>query len=93
MLNVFLKSIHYVLGTITAQLASKNKGESEIDVLNYQAGGRVQQLALLHSNYYTLKAFVDAHHAETNPYIKPITADLCLLFGIGQVQRNGQPIV
>ena len=93
MLTVFLKALSYVVQDLVTRLSSKKEGQNDADVFAYEAGGRLQHLALLHSNYYTLKSFVDAYHAETNAYIKPTLADLCMLFGAGQMEKHAQPIV
>ena len=58
MLLVLLKAIEYVIGVVTAQVAAKEEGQTEAELMNYQLGGRLQQLAQLNGCYYTLKAFV-----------------------------------
>ena len=92
-LTVFLKATHFVIKDLVARLSSKKQGQSDADILAYEAGGRLQHLALLHSNYYTIKSFVDAYNAEVNPYIKPVLSDLCMLFGAGQIEKHAQPII
>ena len=90
---VLLRAIEYVIREVTGRIAGKKEGETEIELLNYQLGGRLQQLAQLHGSFYTLNAFIEAIKAEKNPHILPVITDLCLLFGMGQIQKLGQPIV
>lgn len=64
-----------------------------MDIINYKVGTRLQQLAHLHGNYFTLLAYLQAFNAEKDTYIKPILADLYRLFAINQIHRNSEPIV
>lgn len=91
--TVLLKSIQYVLGVITSRLSNKQPGETEMDIINYKVGLRLQQLAQLHGVYYTVNAFIEAINREHTPEIKPIITDLCKLFAISQIQRLSEPII
>ena len=65
--TALLKGIQYVLGVITARLAAKQQGETEMDIINYKVGLRLQQLAQLHGVYFTLNAFIEANEREFTP--------------------------
>jgi hypothetical protein len=91
--TVFLKAIQHILGVITTRLANKQPGETEMDIINYKVGTRLQQLAQLHGVYYTVNAFIEANEKELTPEIKPAINDLCKLFAIGQLHRLSEPIL
>lgn len=91
--TVLLKAVQHVLGVITTRLANKQPGETEMDIINYKVGTRLQQLAQLHGVYYTVNAFIEANDRELTPEIKPLLNDLCKLFSIGQIQRLSEPIL
>lgn len=91
--TVILKGLQYVLGVITSRIANKQPGESEMDIINYRVGNRLQQLAQLHGLYFTIDAYIKALNLELTPEIKPLLNDLCKLFAINQIHRLSEPII
>ena len=45
---------------ISLRMMNKENGETEMDIINYKVGSRLQQLAQLHGSYYTVDAFIEA---------------------------------
>ena len=58
--TVLLKGIKHVLSMISLRMMNKENGETEMDIINYKVGSRLQQLAQLHGSYYTVDAFIEA---------------------------------
>ena len=52
------------------KIARKKAEESEKDVINYQAGIRLQQLAQLHGVLFILDQFTSAIYRENNSEIR-----------------------
>ena len=52
--DVVLKTLSYIIELVGGKMAGKKEGESEKDVINYQIGIRLQQLAQLHAVFFVI---------------------------------------
>ena len=74
-------------------MAGKKEGESEKDVVNYQIGIRLQQLAQLHAVFFVINQFIEAINKEKKTQIRELMTQLCKLFSISQIQKLAEPII
>ena len=82
-----VKAIAHIMGLIGARIANKEPGETEMDIINYKMGIRLQQLAQLHGVHFMVHEFMEAISREKDQSIKPLLVELCKLFAVGQIQR------
>jgi hypothetical protein len=52
--DVIVRGIGYVASQIGTRIANKQPGETEKDIINYQVGIRLQQLAQLHGVHFVV---------------------------------------
>ena len=81
------------MGVIGARISNKEKGETEMDIINYKVGIRLQQLAQLHGVHFMVHEFIEAISRENNAAIKAIMTEICKLFAICQLQRLSEPVI
>lgn len=67
---VLIKSLSHILQIVGGKIARKKAEESEKDVINHQAGIRLQQLAQLHGVLFVLDQFTSAIDRENNSEIR-----------------------
>jgi len=91
--DLLIRALGHVVGLIGARIASKQPGETEMDIINGKVGIRLQQLAQLHGVHFMAHEFIVAINEEKNQDLKPLLTDLCKLFTIGQIQRLAEPII
>lgn len=91
--DVLIKAIGHVVGIIGARISAKEEGETEMDIINYKVGIRLQQLAQLHGVHFMVHEFIEAIGREQSADIRTLTAEVCRLFAISQIQRLAEPIV
>lgn len=91
--DLLVKAIAHIMGLIGARIANKEPGETEMDIINYKMGIRLQQLAQLHGVHFMVHEFLEAINREKDQSIKPLLVELCKLFAVGQIQRLAEPII
>lgn len=60
MRDVFVKTLAYLIGVISGRMANKEPGEKDVDIINYQVGIRLQQLAQMYGVHYMVDELVSA---------------------------------
>ena len=91
--DVLAKTLGHVIGIIGGRISDKQPGETEMDIINFKMGIRMQQLAQLHGVHFVVNEFIENINREKNQEIKPLVVDLCKLFAIGQIQRLAEPVI
>lgn len=58
------QSVCHLISVITSKIMGKEEGQSDLDVLNYGTGIRLQQLSIAHVAYFTYNCFREAVQLE-----------------------------
>ena len=72
---------------------SKPEDITNEKMLNEHAGLRLQQMAVMHSIYYTFNSFKEAINHEKDERIKEIATQLCLLYGSNLILIHSFPLI
>lgn len=54
------QSVCHLISIVTGKIMAKEEGQSDLDVLNYNTGIRLQQLSISHAVYFTYNSFREA---------------------------------
>lgn len=93
MVDLLVKAINHVLGIIGAKITNREARETEMDIINYKVGIRLQQLAQLHGVHFMVHEFAQAISRQNHQQLASLMTEICKLFAISQIQRLAEPIL
>lgn len=90
---VLAQGVCYVMSVVNEKFLTKEEGVSDEELWNMHGGVRLQELAIMHSVYFTYNCFHEAIILERSEEVREVVLQVCKLYGVNQILTHSGPII
>lgn len=87
------QGVCYLMSVVNEKFLTKEEGVSDEELWNKHGGVRLQELAIMHSVYYTYNCFREVIVMEKCERVREVVVQLCKLYGVNQILTHSNPII